>query len=155
MNSKLRRYAIEQLSSTGFVLLDSKQAFALRPDIWSTLIDCGVDLTLTQKNEIEIQQMNALLFKADSLRGATRSTTDLKRRIEYVTGLIIGGVKVVDDFCLSTKSHDPVRIKTPIKQDNISELRELAAKEMPSHDCALRKQILAARQELANRGLVN
>lgn len=159
MNSKLRRYAIEQLSSTGFVLLDSKHAFALRPDIWSTPIDCGVDLTLTQKDEMELLRLNVVLFKAVSvglglsIRGATRSMRDLERRIEFVTSLIISNVTVVDDFSLSVKSHDPVRIETPIKQDNIEALRALALQDPPSHDCALRKEILRTRQALADRGI--
>ena len=34
MNSKVQRYIVEQLASTGFAILDFQVAFKLRPDIW-------------------------------------------------------------------------------------------------------------------------
>lgn len=164
MNSKLKRYAIEQLASTGFVLLDYKQALMLRPDIWATPMNCMCDVLLDQQAEIGLARLGAILFEAMvpgeniTMRGATRSMRGLAQRIEQITGLVVADAGVVETFsnemAAKLARHQP-KIGTPVKADNTAELQEVAAMGLPGHDCALRKQILRARQELTERGLIN
>lgn len=164
MNSKLKRYAVEQLASTGFVLLEHTRAFQLRPDIWATPSNCMSDMLLNEKAEIALTRLGARLFVAKvpgeriTLRGATRSMLDIGKRIQQITGIVVTEVTMVSTF------NDEVaaklllihpQITTPVKQVNTAKLKEIAATELPLHDCALRSQILKARSDLAESGLVN
>lgn len=155
MNSKLRKYTIEQLASTGFVLLDHKVAFKLRPDIWATPTNCMCDMTIWKEDVTALQRLGAMLFTAIGphdvvVRGAARSMREIEKRIELCAGLAVMDAVTVETFSVKQKNQQP---GVTVKPDNIAELKELAAMELPMHDCALRKKILRSRQELGARGL--
>lgn len=158
LNSKLKKYCIEQLASTGFVLLDSRTAFALRGDLWASPNNCVCDLNIDKGVELGLSQMGAMLFQADAagieFRGATRSAMDLCARIEFITGVNVENIRFVDSF-VDEHADKMDRLDAPLKPDNTEELIELAAMELPTHECALRQKILRARSELAERGVVS
>ncbi|MDD2701576.1 MAG: hypothetical protein PHH36_10090 [Sideroxydans sp.] len=156
MNSKLKRYATEQLASTGFVLLHYQTAFKLRPDIWATPTNCMCDLNIGKEDELALHRLGAVLFKASSsgqnatMCGATRSMIDLEKRIELIAGVTLANVVSVDTFQIVAP-----KAMAPVKPDDTTELQAIAEMELPVHDCAQRKRILRARQTLAERGLIN
>lgn len=155
MNTKLKRYAIEQLASTGFVLLDYQTAFKLRPDIWATPTNCMCDMNIGKDDEVALQRLGAMLFTAKeavhgvAIHGATRSMRELEKRIELIAGIVAMDAASVASFTAKPVRQHP--IASNAKPDNTIELQEIAAMELPKHDCALRKNILRARQELVER----
>ncbi|MBI4293634.1 MAG: hypothetical protein HY661_19330 [Betaproteobacteria bacterium] len=94
MNSNVQRYIIEQLAMTGFAVLAARIAFKLRPDIWTTRLNCGSDFNeaipklkqyLGSLLDLQIFEIE-LAGSIDSARLATRSTDNLIARIQWVTG---------------------------------------------------------------------
>lgn len=72
-----------------------------------------------------------------------RSADALPRRIEWVIG------EAVIDLTNAEREQQPAAVRpAPPSNDKRAKLEALAMQEPPAHDCALRKDILAARREL-------
>lgn len=101
MNTKVQKFVIEALAMTGFAVLGARIAFLLRPDIWATRMNAGVDFTDAQRrlHEFLLSLPGVALFEIQ-LAGsddwhlvATRSTSDLHNRIEQIVGLSVTGLR--------------------------------------------------------------
>lgn len=146
MTTKTKQYAHQCLASAGFAIMAPTFAWQLRPDLWASPQDCGVSFA----SGITAEGAKRLLARfADGTQAPilTRSLDMLEKRIEWVAGQ-----KVVS--LSEPKQPEQGRvIRAPSDVERQAEskranLRDLAAQELPAHDCALRKDILAARSEL-------
>ena len=146
MTTKTQQYAIQSLASGGFAVMRSTVAWQLRPDLWSSAQECGIDFS--GKVAIEgVTRLNVTLDGVGVVPVLTRSMGHLAERIQWVTGRMV--LKIEEE-----QPAAPVQEKTAPTEaqkksaERLQELKKLAAQEPPAHDCALRKDILAARREL-------
>lgn len=147
MTTKTQLYAIQSLAACGFAVMRSAVAWQLRPDLWSSAQECGIDFS--GKVALEgVIRVNVTLDGVGVVPVLTRSMGHLAERIQWITGHVV--LKIEEE-----KPSAPVQEKPPLTEgqkkaaERLQELKKLAAEKPPDHDCALRKDILAARQELA------
>ena len=145
MTTKTQQYAIQSLAASGFAVMRSTVAWQLRPDLWGSAQECGMDFG---KAFVEgAKRLNVTLEGVGSVQLLTRSTDLLAERIQWVTGIKV--LKIEEE-----KPAVPVQEKQPLTEgqkkaaERLQELKKLAAQDLPAHDCALRRDILAARHEL-------
>ena len=157
MNTKVSKYLTEGLAFTGCAVVDSQNAYMLRPDIWASAINASSDFSEASPAKLDqlMERLSAKLYVADfsdggSARVAARSAHMLAERIEWQTGR---AVKMVRVFELPKPEAVTTQPLTRRGQEREKRLHELAAMTPPEHDCNLRKDILAAREELARRGV--
>ncbi len=146
MTTKTRQYAIQSLAACGFAVMRSTVAWQLRPDLWSSAQECGIDFS--GKVALDgVTRVNVTLDGVGVVPVLTRSMGHLAERIQWVTGHMV--LKIEEE-----QPAAPVQEKPPLTEgqkkaaERLQELKKLAAMELPAHDCALRKDILAARREL-------
>jgi hypothetical protein len=120
-------------------------AWKLRPDLWASGQDCGLDM-----HPLRIDGAHRVSVKLAGLDAPvlvlTRSMDDIAIRIQWITG---HRVLAIADYTerpvpVATTSPDPAAYR----QARIEYLKRLALQEPPTHECARRKDILAARAEL-------
>jgi hypothetical protein len=87
------RYGTEQLASAGFVIFDTKVAMHLRPDLWTTGMECGHDLMRLYSrqvaNEYFAPKCVSVTLNLDGIgevQVLTRSLDQLEKRVEWLTG---------------------------------------------------------------------
>lgn len=89
--SKVQKYAIEALASSGFAVLNSKVAYTMRPDLWSDALGASIDLG-DKSLPAKLNAFGCLRYLArlDGIEGTVkvlaRSGDDLAKRIGQVTG---------------------------------------------------------------------
>ena len=149
MTTKTQQYAIQSLAASGFAVMRSTVAWQLRPDLWSSAEECGFDFR--GKVAIEgVTRLNVTLDGVGVVPVLTRSMGHLAERIQWVTGRMV--LKIEEE-----QPAAPVQEKPPLTEgqkkaaERLQELKKLAAMELPAHDCALRKDVLAARRELGQK----
>lgn len=148
-----KSFITQQLSASGWA--------PIHPDV-AKLIDPDAGNTNTQRDlAIDLQQPAHLLriFPRTALCKAKvegfgdvlilyRSPLVLAERIAFLTG---GHVELIEDDTLPTMA-EPVRVvemlKRPCVNERLERIKALAEKDLPAHDCALRRDILAAQAEL-------
>lgn len=146
MSTKTQQYANQCLASAGFAIMSPVFAWQLRPDLWASPQDCGVSFA----SGIPADGAKRLLARfADGTQAPilTRSMDLLEKRIEWVAGQKV--VSLSDPK--QPEQSRVIRAPTDVERQaeaNRAKLRDLAAQEPPAHDCAMRKDILAARKEL-------
>lgn len=149
MTTKTRQYAIQSLAACGFAVMRSTVAYKLQPDMWSSVQECGIDFSdFSGKVALDgVTRVNVTLDGVGVVPVLTRSMGHLAERIQWITGYMV--LKIEEE-----KPAAPVREKPPLTDgqkkaaERLQELKKLAAKPLPPQDCALRKDILAARREL-------
>ena len=146
MTTKTQQYAIQSLAACGFAVMRSTVAWQLRPDLWSSAQECGMDFS--GKVALEgVTSVNVTLDGVGVVPVLTRSMGHLAERIQWITGYMV--LNIEED-----QPAAPVQEKPPLTggqkkaAERLQELKKLATQELPAHDCALRKDILAARREL-------
>ena len=150
MTTKTQQYAIQSLAACGFAVMRSTVAYRLRPDLWSSGEECGNNFQSKSVGCVleGVRRLNVVFEGSEEvLKVLTRSMDRLAERMEWVTGFRVLRIEEV-------KPAAPVQEKTAPTEaqkksaERLQELKKLAAQEPPAHDCALRKDILAARREL-------
>ena len=155
MTTKTQLYAIQSLAACGFAVMRSTVAWQLRPDLWSSAQECGIDFS--GKVALEgVTRVNVTLDGVGVGVGVvpvlTRSMGHLAERIQWITGYMV--LNIEED-----QPAAPVQEKPPLTEgqkkaaERLQELKKLAAMELPAHDCARRKDILSARQELGQKAV--
>lgn len=156
MNTETNNYASQALAACGFVVMDPRVAWLLRPDLWGSGAACGFSL---QRGAAVAgtQAMVADLTGLGQVRVLTRSVDALAQRIQWVTGFAVTSLEAED----SAPSAPSAAVQQQAAQrrhadqqamDKQAELKKLAAKELPAHDCHLRREILSARAQLTQQG---
>ena len=152
MSTITKRYAAQCLSGSGFAILDSRIAWQLRPDLWASGQDCAmsgwaIEVPGTVRISVEIAGYGRV-------RILTRSTDNLARRIEWIVGAKVEHLEEVSEA--EKPSDHQVEWRSAVaaraEAERLEKLRALAAQELPSHECHLRKEILRAREEVARIG---
>lgn len=146
MTTKTKQYAHQCLASAGFAIMAPTFAWQLRPDLWASAQDCGVSFA----SGITAEGAKRLLARfADGTQAPilTRSMDMLEKRISWVAGQEVVGLMepqaLIDDRVVRMPSE-----VERVAKERLEDLRNLANQTPPTHDCALRKDILAARKEL-------
>jgi hypothetical protein len=146
MSTKTKQYANQCLAGSGFAIMNSNFAWMLRPDLFASAQDCGVGFNRNIAVE-GTQRFIATFSDGQKAIVISRSPEALERRIEWVAGLKVVG--------LASDTPPVIAIKQPandeyqrLADERKAELKDLAGQELPPHECALRKDILAARREL-------
>lgn len=151
--STVTDYCTLQLSAAGFALLNPRAAMRLRPDLWPNAgMVCAGEFGQQKHQPPQMAALfpGAALYMAhiDGLGAIpvlAYSTDELERRINWMTGY---RVERLDAFQSKEPTVTPIRDGIARHQARMEKLRHLAQQEPPSHDCHLRREILAARAEL-------
>lgn len=153
--SNAHTYLHQSLASAGFCLVDSEMAATLRPDLFVTVHDASVDISAM----IARQSFGRLLGVGWGLahlegidhpvRVATRCTDRLAERIWIVTGRRVLDIHEADPPTPRQVADASVPAARKVAEDRLAWTRRMAEQEPPVHDCALRREILKAREELA------
>ena len=146
MTTKTKQYAIQSLAACGFAVMRSTVAWKLRPDLWGSAQECGVSFA---KVEIEgTLRLTVTLAGVGAVPVLTRSMDRLAERIEWITGAKVEGIEE-ERPTTRDASAQPAAIESQrVAADKLDRLKALAAQEPPSHDCALRRDILKARADV-------
>ena len=141
-------YAFDCLATSGFVVMSPAIAYSLRPDLWACVQDCA--LTLGAKAEIPgTQRMVAVLEGVGPVPLLTRSTDQLAKRIEWVTGHKVSDLRPARPEPVTPEVPSHLRQEQAAKESGrLARQRKLAGEALPTHDCELRREILDARREL-------
>lgn len=92
MSTKVMLYAHQSLAASGFAVIASPVAATLRPDLWTSGMECVSDFSsVDAKNKlgyiVGVQRLTARLAGIDRpVLVLTRSTDQLAQRLEWVTG---------------------------------------------------------------------
>lgn len=140
--SKSLIYMNQCLAGAGFAVMDTVVAYRLRPDLWSSGQECAMSFRTPMIPE-GCERYIAKLASGRTVNVFARSADALPRRIEWVIG------EAVIDLTNAEREQQPAAVRpAPPSNDKRAKLEALAMQEPPAHDCALRKDILAARREL-------
>lgn len=147
MTTKTQQYAIQSLAACGFAVMRSTVAWQLRPDLWSSAQECGIDFSgkVTLEGVIRV---NVTLDGVGVVPVLTRSMGHLAERIQWITGYMV--LKIEEEKPAATVPDEsrPMTAAQKKAAEHLQSLRKLAVQDLPVHDCALKRDILAARQEL-------
>lgn len=154
MSTKSTIYTQQALAATGFAVQNSIVAWRLRPDLWASDQECGVDFRRVKV--AGTLRMRATLAGLGPVIVLARSTDMLAKRIEWITGFPVSAIEPAeDDEAAATAA---VTAETTARQfaaqraaEAVASLKALAAQEPPAHDCVRRRDILRARAELGMR----
>lgn len=148
MSTTFNTYANGQMASAGFAILSTAWAWKLRPDLWATHQSCAADFRRITVDGAH--RMRATLDGHDSVIVLARSLDDLARRIGWVTGCAVTSLVPEPEQAPTDGQAAAVAQQAKDKQAAaaLAKTRELAALELPAHDCDLRRSILKARVEL-------
>lgn len=92
MSSKIDTYISQQLGASGFAVLDSSIAFALRGDLWSSGVEAGADFAPSRfrpRDRTGVRRFSAV-FKGRESRPVVvlaRNADHLGLRLEWIVGL--------------------------------------------------------------------
>ena len=149
MPTKTKQYAIQSLAACGFAVMRSAVAWKLRPDLWSSAQECSVSGVNFAKVEIEgTLRLTVTLAGIGAVPVLTRSLDRLAERIEWVTGIKVEKIEAEQPAAVVGNVQPVVIESQRIATDQLARTKSLAATEPPSHDCALRRDILRARADV-------
>lgn len=156
--SKFVTYAYQQMAGSGFAVLSPQVAATLRPDLFSGGMEASGWLgeahhhfAVTRPGVIRLRaKLPELANQAAPVIVLTRSMDDLARRIEQVTGFKVQSL--APDVPAKPKPAPSPVAGRDLAAERLDKLRKLAAQELPAHECAIRKEIIKARQELQRLG---
>ena len=157
--SKAEDYIGQQLGAVGFVLCAPRISFMLRRDLWPTAAMCDATSPAAKKylGALASKMLLTLFtFEGEGLTGfgAAFNAEQLEKRIHDMYGIDVE-ITVVDSLMQPAPvqpGHDPQAHAARVRDENLKKLRKLAVQELPSHECSLRREILAARAELERMG---
>lgn len=140
-------YALQCLAASGIAVMNSSIAWKLRPDLWASGQDCALGfnrlLTIPGARRYVAILMDGMVGEVIVL---ARSDDMLEKRLEWLTG---HKVEKLFDYVEPTHTEPPAMNTTQVAHlERLNRLRKLANMTLPAHDCALRKDILAARTDL-------
>jgi hypothetical protein len=137
MNSKVSEYIVRQLAATGFAVIDHVVARQLTHDLlWASARDALADFTAGQRKIREFlgtlgtSIMEVKLESRENwLLVATRSTDCLAERINWVTGLVVEGLRPF----------------VPPREIPDAAITAAKADQPPAHQCEARREWFASR----------
>ena len=141
-------YAFDCLAAAGFAVMSPAVAYSLRPDLWACVQDCA--RTLGAKAEIPgTLRMTAVLDGVGQVPVLTRSTDQLAKRIEWVTGHKVSDLRPARPEPVAPEVPSHLSQEKAAKEaERMARVRKLAGEALPTHDCEFRREIVAARREL-------
>lgn len=147
---KASNYAHQCLAGSGLAVMDSRIAWQLRPDLWSTGHDCACDRWSTTTAEGAtryLAHMNGL----GPVHVLARSRDQLEQRLEWITGRRVSDVSPVQEKPAQEAANNAQAFAAKVREtERLNTLRKLAAQELPAHECHTRREILRARAELGH-----
>lgn len=150
-------YTEQQMAANGWAVIDISIAMRLRPSLWGGIgTNAAYDFgQVRHKAENLLEHFpGAKLYQAQvetigKIKVLARHPQFLVERMSWVLGLEVSDVTELD-----SRPRIPTDARhEPGTNGKLVLLRITAAQEPPVHDCALRREILAARIELEGRGV--
>lgn len=144
MSNKATLYTHQCLAGAGFAVINSQIAWRLRPDLFATGEDCAAEM----RKRVEadgVVKLVATIEDVGDCRVLARSARNLAQRIEDVVGF---KVTAISEYAEPAMIQVTARTVDP-RDAQLAKLRALAAQDLPAHECHARREILAARAELA------
>lgn len=144
----------QQLASTGWAPINADFAEFLTPDARRARgdLEAGARMPETLLRQFERTALcRARVGAFGDVLILYRSPANLAERISYLSGY---RVALIEDAALADLKapikavHPKAPSRAAPKEDVEARLRNLAAQEPPAHECALRREILAARAAL-------
>lgn len=148
MSSRSVSYARQCLAAQGFVILDPRLAYELRPDLWAGGQDCAI--TFSRRQLLEgTQRIVASVDGYGSVLIAARSLDNLAQRLEWIVGAKVSELRPAPVESVAQPAPGQLRQEQAAKEaERLARVRKVAGEELPNHDCNMRREIIAARREL-------
>lgn len=109
MSTKSKTYIHQSLAACGFAVLSASVAWKLRPDLWASAQDCGMDF---RSADVEgTQKVTAYLAGIGPVSVLTRSLDLLDSRIEWVTGCFVEAINDAPSVTKAAHAVAPVVVK--------------------------------------------
>ena len=151
-DSRATQYIHGQIGSTGWVLLSSRWATVICPELYGhgqrtfALEGQAADRYAAK---LGLQPYLVRFDDGSESKCWSRSPANLAMRIEWLTGL---AAQVTPLNQVATAQPAPIAAaydqRAQSLQAKMQRLRDTAAQDLPEHDCPRRGEILAARHEL-------
>lgn len=145
---KANIYASQCLAASGLAVMDSRIAWPLRPDLWSSGQDCACDrwiMTTAEGATRYLAHMDGL----GAVHVLARSRDQLEQRLEWITGRRVADVSPAPEKPAQEATNNAQAFAAHMREtERMNTLRALAAQELPTHECHTRREILRARAEL-------
>lgn len=160
MATKILTYVTQSLAHSGLALANTEWAFKLRPDLWASAQGCMIDFgEVYQKGDLanlaimaNVHRLSVTILGSDRpAQVLARSLDNIEQRIEWLTGARVVSVETWQDAPRPDQAPAVFEARNA-KDEKLKRLRLMAEEDPPSHDCARRREILAARAELAQTG---
>jgi len=159
-------YVHQQLAAAGFVFIDARIAVEQRADLFSNGIhDHGMFLEARQRQAFSDHNFRGPLLRllatvegrAEPVELLARCPDRLAERVREVTGYVVTELRPMEAAKTTAaiaerQTRQNASSAERTRQEKIDKLRALAAKELPTYECSLRKEILEARRQLAGMG---
>ena len=147
---KANNYAHQCLASSGLAVMDSRIAWQLRPDLWSTGHDCACDRWTTTTAD-GATRYTVHMDGLGAVHVLARSRDQLEQRLEWITGRNVTDVSPFQEKPVLESSNNGQAFAAQMREtERLDKLRTLAAQELPTHECHTRREILRARAELGH-----
>lgn len=133
MSTKVLLYVHQSLAASGFAVIASPVAATLRPDLWTSGMECVSDFSsVDAKNKlgyiVGVQRLTARLAGIDRpVLVLTRSTDQLAQRMEWVTGFKVEQIEVE----VKATTAETGREVTAARRINPHAVQEIHTKEAP------------------------
>lgn len=134
MSTKVMLYTHQSLAASGFAVIASSIAATLRPDLWTSGMECAADFSSTDaKNKLGyimgVQRLTARLAGIDRpVLVLTRSTDQLAQRMEWVCGY---KVEQIEAEAKATAVQTGSETATARRINPLSAVQEVQTKEAP------------------------
>jgi len=148
MTTRSTWYLHQCLAASGLAVMDSRIAWQLRPDLWAGAQDCGITFRKQQKADC-VHRVVANFPTYGDVQVYARSLDNIEKRLQWVVG---EAPTAIADWHPDVPAVSPqLAAKREFNRKEVElveALRKLATRELPSHDCNARRDILEARREL-------
>lgn len=148
MTTRSTWYMHQCLSASGLAVMDSRIAWQLRPDLWSCAQDCGLTFR-KQQNADRVRRVIATFPTYGDVLVMARSLDGLEKRLEWLVGEAPTAIAEWHPEVPAVSPQLAAKREFNRKEvERVEALRKLATRELPSHECNARRDILEARREL-------
>lgn len=153
MDNRATDFINFHLAANGFVIASSRLAGHVNPGLYGSGQNALALEGESIANELRLlgcRPYRVVFESGESVKCWSRHPGNMAQRIEWLTGADVAQVTPMEDVKPTTTSAPTFKQaeREHTKAERLAYLKKLAEQEPPAHDCSLRREILAARQEL-------
>lgn len=123
-------YAHTGLATAGLAVMSHRIAYELRPDLWASQQDCGIDFS-RKFEATNVHRMLVTIEGYGTVLVLTRSLDRLAERIEWIVGRPVLDLGIAAPETPPAPKPDLLR-REQINAERIANMRKMAAEPLPS-----------------------